>query len=267
MTATATPRKRKQPHAGQPRYVYHPSFKDHEANLLYGLSPSPLPEENEAAHMPDEATRDRAKRMHYAAFRWENAASARESECWQRRYFALRDAIVLGNRKLVFRAVHKWKSAGYQADDLIGECHLVLIRVVATYNPWLGIRFSTFAFTCLMRALSRLWNKISSEEKRHPLFLEQMADADLYLRDEAPPRQWEPLEPFFRDDHALLTQREKLVLKRRYGLCNPADKTTLEAVGRDLGLSKERIRQLEKAALDKLRHALGTAHGGKAVDA
>lgn len=258
MVATASPRKRSRANADQPRYVYHPSFQEDEAEFTYGLTTPPIEVESDSPHMPDDKTRDCARRMHYAAYRWEYADSARERERWRHRYFALRDDIVLGNRKLIFRAVHKWKSAGYQADDLIGECYLVLIRVVATYNPWLGIRFSTFAFTCLMRALSRLWTKISAEIKRQPLMLEQRADADVPVRDEPTPSQWEPLEEYFRDDNALLTEREKLVLKRRYGLSNPMAKTTLEAVGRDLGLSKERIRQLEKGALDKLRRALGT---------
>ncbi len=258
MVATASPRKRSRANSDQPRYVYHPSFQERDAEKRYG-STNPQPEmATDAQHMPDDITRDRAQRMHYAAYRWESAESTREQQRWQRRYFSLRDDIVLGNRKLIFRAVHKWKSAGYQADDLIGECHVVLIRVVATYNPWIGIRFSTFAFTCLMRALSRLWDKISIEQKRQPMLLEQMVDLDVSMRDEPPPSQWEPLEEFFRDDHVLLTEREKLVLKRRYGLCSPLAKTTLEAVGRDLGLSKERIRQLEKGALDKLRLALGT---------
>ena len=257
MVATASPRMRNRAKAGQPRYVYDASFQDSAAERTYGWTNPPSEVASDTQHMPDDVTRDCARRMHYAAYRWKSAGSTRERERWQRRYFALRDDIVLGNRKLIFRAVHKWKSAGYQADDLIGECHIVLIRVVATYNPWLGIRFSTFAFTCLMRALSRLWNKISAEQNRHPLYLEQIADADVSVRDEPPPSQWEPLEEFLRDDHALLTEREKIVLKRRYGLCSPMAKTTLEAVGRDLGLSKERIRQVEKGALDKLRRALG----------
>jgi RNA polymerase sigma factor (sigma-70 family) len=259
MVATASPGKRTPSNPGQPRYIYHPSFQESGAESLYGRATVSPQEETAAPHMADEMTRDLAQRMHYAAYRWDHAASPRQGERWRQRYFALRDDIVLGNRKLIYRAVHKWKNAGYQADDLIGECHVVLIRVVATYNPWLGIRFSTFAFTCLMRALSRLWDKITLEKKRQPLFLEQLADADFCPRVETPPSRWEPLEEFFRDDHDLLTAREKLVLKRRYGLCNPLAKTTLEAVGRDLGLSKERIRQLEQGALNKLRHALGTA--------
>jgi RNA polymerase primary sigma factor len=50
-----------------------------------------------------------------------------------------------------------------------------------------------------------------------------------------------------------LTARERRVIEVRFGLVDDIDKT-LEEVGRELGLTKERIRQIEKQALAKLRH-------------
>jgi RNA polymerase sigma factor (sigma-70 family) len=50
-----------------------------------------------------------------------------------------------------------------------------------------------------------------------------------------------------------LTPRERRVLKLRFGLGNERSRTLLEA-GTELGLTKERIRQIEKEALTKLRH-------------
>jgi RNA polymerase primary sigma factor len=50
-----------------------------------------------------------------------------------------------------------------------------------------------------------------------------------------------------------LTPRERRIIELRFGLDNEYDRT-LEEVGTELGLSKERIRQIEKEALAKLRH-------------
>jgi RNA polymerase primary sigma factor len=50
-----------------------------------------------------------------------------------------------------------------------------------------------------------------------------------------------------------LTPRERRVIELRFGLGNERSRTLVE-VGTELGLTKERIRQIEKEALTKLRH-------------
>ncbi len=50
-----------------------------------------------------------------------------------------------------------------------------------------------------------------------------------------------------------LTPRERRIIELRFGLDSESSRT-LEEVGKELGLTKERIRQLEKEALAKLRH-------------
>ena len=49
-----------------------------------------------------------------------------------------------------------------------------------------------------------------------------------------------------------LTDQEKMVLNRRFGL-NGTEPETLEKIGKDVGLTRERIRQIEAATLRKLR--------------
>ena len=49
-----------------------------------------------------------------------------------------------------------------------------------------------------------------------------------------------------------LDSREREIIKRRFGIDNNEPKT-LEQIGCDLGFSKERIRQIENLALQKLR--------------
>ena len=54
-----------------------------------------------------------------------------------------------------------------------------------------------------------------------------------------------------------LAANERTVLRRRFGL-EDAPPETLEAIGRRLGLSRERVRQIEAAGLRKLRALLAT---------
>ena len=55
-----------------------------------------------------------------------------------------------------------------------------------------------------------------------------------------------------------LDERERTVLSAHYGLGRPSQ--TLSKVGSDLGLTAERIRQIEKEALEKLRRAAAEPH-------
>jgi RNA polymerase primary sigma factor len=56
-----------------------------------------------------------------------------------------------------------------------------------------------------------------------------------------------------RDTLQTLTPRERRVIERRFGLGDDND-DTLTAIGREIGVTRERIRQIENTALRKLRH-------------
>ncbi len=59
---------------------------------------------------------------------------------------------------------------------------------------------------------------------------------------------------------AMLPPREELIIRRRYF---EEARQTFEAIGRDIGLSKDRVRQLEARALAKLRELLQPALAGE----
>jgi RNA polymerase sigma factor (sigma-70 family) len=52
-----------------------------------------------------------------------------------------------------------------------------------------------------------------------------------------------------------LTEREKMIIYRRFGLFGN-DEMTLEQIGKVIGLSRERVRQLEKEAKMKMKQRL-----------
>ncbi len=127
----------------------------------------------------------------------------------------------------------------------------------------------------LARALGTTEEQIEELEKvrRQPLSLdapiaEQGSVADLVADPAADPSA--RLTALFRERADLvsvlddLAENERRVLRRRFGL-EGGEPETLEAIGQQLGLTRERVRQIEGAALRKLR-ALLRARGVEPAD-
>lgn len=236
-----------------PRFVDHPSFREKNAITHYRRAVAPDGVATSMSHLPDEVTRELAKAMHYAAYRLRGA----RDRFWRQRYDDLRNQIVLGNRKLIFRAVHSRVRDPQLAEDCAAECHIVMMRAVAAYNPWLGIRFSTYAFTCLLRELTRLVQKQSKDRLRQAVSFDDSLPDDTFEA-EANDACLQDLDAnlgeYFTAEHTLLDDREKQVLSQRFGFNSDGSTVTLKDIGSELKISKERVRQVQISALDKLRN-------------
>jgi RNA polymerase nonessential primary-like sigma factor len=72
------------------------------------------------------------------------------------------------------------------------------------------------------------------------------------------------LDKLLEDWLGQLTERQRDIIVRRYGL-NGADISTLDLIATDLGLTRERVRQIQMEALDRLRKIV--KRGGVSRDA
>jgi RNA polymerase primary sigma factor len=83
----------------------------------------------------------------------------------------------------------------------------------------------------------------------------EAAFGELVAGEEAPPEEEVHVslaEEMLRRAVADLPEREREVVKMRYGLNGDVDPVSLEEIGRRLGLTRERVRQIEATALERL---------------
>jgi RNA polymerase primary sigma factor len=97
------------------------------------------------------------------------------------------------------------------------------------------------------RAITSLDRPVGSEN--------EASLGELFAAEQAPPEDEVTVsleQDVLRRAVAQLPEREREVVKRRYGLNGDRDPASLEAIGRELGLTRERVRQIEARALEQL---------------
>lgn len=146
------------------------------------------------------------------------------------------------------------------ADDLISEGLWTLFRAAAGFDPWRGFRFSTYACRSLLRAYQAIGKKRTRESdnlNRSRLHFEETEAAKPPPPDLDTQLHVERLRQVLSENTAGLTPVERMVLDRRV-LNPPTDRPeTLVALGEVLDLSKEGVRQIQLAAIEKLRSVIG----------
>ncbi|MDO5554667.1 MAG: sigma-70 family RNA polymerase sigma factor [Planctomycetia bacterium] len=168
----------------------------------------------------------------------------------------VKNTIVQANLRLVVSIAKKHASSTVPLYDLISDGNLSLIKAVEKFDYSRGFKFSTYASWALLRNFSRT---IPSERKHHQRF--RSSEVDLF--DMQPDshgnacqqeRVWNEQLNQVNRFMAELSPRERTILQLRFGLGSQAGKgQTLRQVGREIGVTKERVRQIETRALAKLR--------------
>ena len=173
---------------------------------------------------------------------------------WEDRWRLIRDYIVEENLGLAYSIVGRFRGKNLDWDELRSEAFFALSRAVEGFNPWRGFKFSTYACNAITRALIYVANKTSRYRLRFPV--EHDASFERPTRtDNGSDLYTDRLNRAMDLNLGELTDREAMVIEWRF----PTDGgsgMTLGQVGEAIGLSKERVRQIQKRALDKLRTVL-----------
>lgn len=169
----------------------------------------------------------------------------------------VRSQIIQANLRLVVSIARRFVDANSTFDDLVGEGNISLMYAVDKFNYSKGFRFSTYATHAIQRGYFRTTAKRQKENSRFILgaeadqFVQEQNEEDVDWNQQHTLSVYRALVKCM---DAVLDDREKFILMARFGLDNEqAETQTLKDLAGDLGICKERVRQLQNRALDKLQ--------------
>ena len=170
---------------------------------------------------------------------------------------ATKKRLISANLRLVVSVVKKYGAGSLLSfNELVSDGNVSLMKAVEKFDYTTGNRFSTYATWALYRNFART---IPDERKR----VERFRPGDVSLLELKQDHRSSPIQAErayaeqtsqVRRFMGELNERERKIVEMRYGFGGADSKPqTLRQVGKNMGVTKERVRQIEMRALEKLR--------------
>jgi RNA polymerase sigma factor (sigma-70 family) len=179
---------------------------------------------------------------------------------WHRRFEHFREYLVRTNLALVLAMAKRTRLGDIDFAEVVSEGNMALIRAVDKFNVDRGFKFSMYACRAILKAFSRTALKSNRHKMRFPVEFEpdmEKSDWQDRRRDAVEEDCIDELKAIVTRNLAELSDVEATVIRRRFNWEQEQDSPlTLEEVGQIIGVTKERVRQIQNKALAKIRNVL-----------
>ena len=171
---------------------------------------------------------------------------------------ATKNQIVRANLRLVVSIAKRHIGPAENFFELVSDGNMSLMRAAEKFDYARGNKFSTYASWAIMKNFAR---SIPNELRYHDRFRSSQSEMFATAEDERTDQVEIESSQMQREAQIgkileCLDDREQKIITRRFGLKRGEEPLTLKQVGVELGVTKERIRQIEARALSKLRKAV-----------
>lgn len=197
-----------------------------------------------------------------------SSLSAEEEQYYLQKYIEgdleAKHILIERNLRLVAHVVKKYQHLEESQEDLISIGTIGLIKAIITFNPEKNNRLGTYAARCIeneILMMLRSKKKISKEVSLYePIGTDRDGNEiqlfDIIEAEDADAQKKvclkDDIKLLYEKIESVLSPRERLVLKMRYGLYNQEEYTQRE-IANQLGISRSYVSRIEKSAIEKLR--------------
>jgi len=171
--------------------------------------------------------------------------------------------LVTENIGYVVTLARQYKSDILTTDDLVSEGVIGMMKAAEKYDASRGKPFVTFAAPYIREAIEKAINKLDTEvnvrstDESLPRGSRNNYTLLNVLEDKDSPRADAAIEQTLSDDMlkgiSLLDERQQAVVKRYFGIGQ--ERQTMAEIGLEMGLKRERVRQIRNQALRKLKRS------------
>ncbi|MEE2896319.1 MAG: sigma-70 family RNA polymerase sigma factor [Planctomycetota bacterium] len=194
--------------------------------------------------------------------------TAREILRWHAVADQYREQIAETNLALVLAMAKRVRIMDGEFADLVSEGNMALMRSVDKFDCGRGFKFSTYACRAILKAFSRHGMKSTRHRQRFPTDFDPAYEKSDFVearRAEQVADSADEVRFIMSNNRAELSKVERTVILHRFGIGDDRKQAplTLEQVGQLIGVTKERVRQIQNKALSKLRTVI---EEGKPLD-